>query len=396
MHWFNTASVDSKQRYAKQILGNISRFQDLLYYGFISIKRLEKLVAQARKHLTPEACEQLPAVLVSKTPRGSLDQAEAYARILADTADWPFYFFGDEDDAEEYWGLTQLEQLKTKEKIRQEAQQEIENAKYYRALCYYGFMTPEKALQLLKQFKKLLGDESKTLEFPEQLDSRYLSVVSFDEAYCYAQTKAAKTDWHFYTAVQRQDTAGYWGLHRYEQLKKDYECHSGVGDFFGFLFIASGLSFFSQPLHFSMNSFSHQMAKRKVAEWCWSHRALFVSCTHVSQAARMPLIRDAEWVERLLVASAQLAEPQLSEKSIRRLIQREHEGTLSFENLYLIKFLDRVRQSNEAILNIVEKNDVLYKQYRGFSAKKRAFLQDKVSLENYFDRSQISVTRPLS
>ncbi len=396
MHWFNTASVDSKQRHAKEILRNIKVFKDLVYYGFISIERLEKLVAQAKKHLTPEECQKLPAVLAPKRPLGTLDQAASYASMLAKIADWPFYFFGDEDIREKYWGLVRLDQLKTKAKIRQDAQQEIENAKYYRALCYYGFMDPEKALELFQQFKELVGDQSKNIQFPVHLDARHCPTISFDEAYCYAQKKAGQKDWHFYTAAQHQNPSSYWGLNRYEQLKNDYECHSGIGDFFGILFVASGLSFFSKLLRFPMNSFGHQEAKREVAGWCWSKRELFICCTYASENAQTALIRDKVWVERLLTESAQLANPELSEDEIQNSIRLVHQNKPSFESLDLIKFLENFRQSNEHILELVFQDKVLCKQYPDFADKKRAFLQNKVSIENYFDRSKISGARLLS
>ncbi len=389
MHWFNTASAATKQRYAAKILENIKQFKDLMYYGFISIQRLNKILAYAKKELTPDQRAEFPSISVSQRPYNTFEQAESYARVLANTADWPFYFFGDEDLPEKYWGLTRLDDLKSKEKTRQDAKEGIENIKYYRALCYYGFITSEKATELFQQFTKYAIDSGIALVFPKHLDPKYTPTVSFDQAHRYACALAKQKDWSFYTAEQSQHTADYWGLDHYQALKNEYERYSGVGNFFGILFTASGLFSPNQSAYFPMKDFNYQMAKRKVAAWCWAHRHVFVLCTHPSNDARTPLIIDRKWIDELLTASAHLAEPGLSEKSIESLMHAAHQGKPYLSNLYLIRFLENIRQNNEAILTIVEKEPRLFKQYKIFSGEKRSFLQAKTSLENYFDRSKV-------
>lgn len=389
MHWFNTSDVACKQRYALKIVENISQLQDLVYYGFLTPARLLKIISYASKYLESTQQDPLSTTVILYKPFGTLDQAKQYAKSLADTSDWPFYFFGDDSSPERYWGLSNLGQIEHLEKKRRYARSESANIKYYRSLCYYGFITSAQAIALFEQFKALDKTIDQALIFPSHLDSQYTPVITFDQAHAYAAILAQTVDWPFYRSADSEDIAAYWGINRYGDLKQRYEADVGVGNFFGILFTASGLALSEQCLIFSMTALIYRNARAQVATWCWDHRWLFVLCTRNQAVTHKPLILDKQWVDDLLLGSAQLVKPSLSTRFIEKEIQRLYTVKSAFPITTIIHFLENIRMSNETILTKIEKAAKFFKQYERFSGETRYFLQEKSGLENYFDRSQL-------
>ncbi len=394
MHWFNTSSLLLKQHYAIEISKKIIKFYDLVYYGFISQERLQKILTHARKCLDTEQQTRLPDVGDISKPRQSFEASITFAEELVGTAEWPFYFFGDTDDHAQYWGLSRLSQLQVLENTRQYAIKEVENIKYYRELCYYGFITPLQAEALFAQFKKAGAEVPERLAFPDHLAPKHSPVISFRQVFIYVSALAKKEDWPFYDGGHSQNVAAYWGINRYGALKHAYECSSGVGNFFGILFVAGGFAQSANTLYFEMTDMIYRNAQKKVASWCWSHRSEFALCTHTNKGSQKPLIQDKQWLNSLLFTSAELVDPNLSAVDIDNHISMAYATKMSLTDLSLIRFLENIRQSNDAILYQIEKGAKFFRQYTSFSHETRSFLQAKVTLENYFDRDGLGKPVP--